>query len=319
MTPFYQAIASACVLLYATDCCQVAAGYDDPSLGAAKTPEELRAAHSSLGDFFENQAKYQEAEMHYTNAIHISVDTMKVVDRRLANDYLKLAGVQLSAGNTDGAVISVARAITAQRKIMRSDDADVACACDTLAAVLIRKGRLDEAEEQFSKAMTIRKKALASDDIMLHRSSVNMGYILNALGKQAEAARVLNEAIESINLLGKEQQTKPAIRYILSCLHANLAHTYRSQGMLEEAVARAKMAMSIQEEQLPDRPQDFANSTITVASLHRQAGNAAEARKVLDASARKLKTILGNDHPVTHSIQQVDIESQDFAQPISKP
>jgi len=111
----------------------------------------------------------------------------------------------------------------------------------------------------------------------------------------------------------------PALKYILACLYDNLSFVYRSQGRLEEAVASATRAMSTREEQLPDRPQDFANSTLTVASLHSQAGNAAEARRVLDASAGKLKTILGNDHPITRRIQQIDLESQGFAQPISKP
>ena len=107
-----------------------------------------------------------------------------------------LGNLRRDRGEPGAAAELFARALAVHRARSDETHTDVAALATDLASCLRPLGRLDEAEALAREALELRRKD-ASDPLAAAESLVELGKIAAARGEDAEAARLLEEALET--------------------------------------------------------------------------------------------------------------------------
>jgi serine/threonine protein kinase/tetratricopeptide (TPR) repeat protein len=267
---------------------------------------DLARSLNNLGDLLGNTGRLKEAESAFADALAIR--------KQLAADFPtrpefrgELAASHHDLGNmlyTTGRLKEAESAYTGALAVFKQLAADfptrpdvrqnLAASHDNLGHVLWTSGGLKEAESAYADALAIRKQLAADFPTRpefrqdLASSHSNLGNVLYKTGRLNESESAYAEALAIRKQLAAEFPTRPEFRRDLAAIHNNRGALLCTTGRLKEAESAWADALAIYKQLVADFPnvpdyQNKAASTLAnLATLARQQGDSAAARKRLD-------------------------------------
>jgi len=163
----------------------------------------------------------------------------------------------------------------------------------TLAETMRGAGLLDAATGPQTEALEIRRRELGDDHPDTLESLSNMGVLLNAQGKLAEAEPFYREALDgSRRVLGNDHpDTLASI--------GNMGTLLKDQGKLAEAEPFYREALESRRRVRGDDHPDTLNSINNMGVLLKDQGRLSEAEPFYREALEGCRRALGDDHPST--------------------
>jgi len=228
-------------------------------IGADRT---LVAAHRQMGEVYQLLGNTRDARRELAAAARMATTLHKAqpdetTTRDLAQTLVKLAEVQLQAGNTTAAQSDCESAIELYRAALESttDPATVreelASAQDWLAEILLTRGQSDRAATLCREALAIRRQAAraAPPDLEAQRqlgeSLARSVDILIRAGRTTEAQEAAAECLQVRKQVATQAPTRPDVRREVAAGHAALGSVLIDRGSLADAQKEFAAAQTV--------------------------------------------------------------------------
>ncbi len=228
---------------------------------------------------------------------------------------------------------AIERALAIKRKLLGSDDPEVARSLLNQGQILIRQASYSEGYERFQEALRIQRAALEPDDPLIAHTLSNLGVYLRATGdlegaleryQQAlvilkssvgqdhlRTAKLMNNIANVLHAMARSAEAKELFIEVIAILEKNLgpenpdialalnnsALVFKDTGDYAGARPLYERSLSIREKALgPDHP-DVAQSLGNLALLLWSVGDRAAARSLMDRALKIRTAAFGPDHP----------------------
>jgi tetratricopeptide (TPR) repeat protein len=244
-----------------------------------------------------------------------------------------IATVYFDLGQYTNAEAMDREALALRKKLLGSENLDVAGSLNNVGGDLYRQGRLAETEALFRQVLTMRRRLLGSEHPDVARSLSNLAWLLAERGKFAEAETLIREVLAmQRKLLGREhldvaislndlawvllQRSKLAEaeilnrealamrRKLLGAEHPlvatslnGLAAVLRAQGKIAEAETLFREALAMRRKLLGAEHPDVAGCLIGLAGALSAQGKLAEAETLYREGVAMYRKLLGSEHP----------------------
>jgi tetratricopeptide (TPR) repeat protein len=169
--------------------------------------------------------RHELVEQHYRRVLLEKETALGPDDPEVAKALYHLA---LSLPSRDEALEVLERAVVIQENSLASDDTELARTLDYLGFRYFWKRRYDRAEMLLVRALAIREKSLEAHELDLIGTLKNLAQVFKALGKLEEAASLIDRALSSSGVWGRDT-------LLLGRTHLELAEVRRAQGRADEA------------------------------------------------------------------------------------
>ena len=228
-------------------------------IGADRT---IVAAHRQLGDVFQILGDTRKARQQYQDSVDKAINLLITTQEHRLTDAewlareewgfssIRLAAIQLQAGNTSAAkracetALDQFQQILKQRPNDRSALENLAAAQDQFADVLIERGETAAANKQCNAALEVRRKLAgnANDDMDAQRrladSLDQYAEILLRSGKSSEAVKFAKEALAVRVAVSQKLPQQPDATRELAGAHSRLGEILFDQ--YELALSRSE-------------------------------------------------------------------------------
>jgi len=154
-------------------------------------------------------------------------------------------------------------------------------------------GLLDAATQPQEQAVAIRRRVLGDDHPDTLVSLCNMGQLLVAQGKLAEAEPYFHQTLQGFRLVLGDEHPE-TLRSI-----ANLGGVLQKQGKLKEAEAHYREAMEKLRRVLGDENADTLSTISNLGLLLQEQNRLSEAEPYWSEALRTRRHVLGDEHPAT--------------------
>ena len=144
-----------------------------------------------LAAFYQSQGRYTEAELHYKRALEAFGDYEE--SWQLAQITHDLAVNYHYQGRYEEAESLYKRSLSLSEKIFEPDDPAVAMILQSLAMLYQSRGRYTEAELLYKRALSIREKAFGHEHPHVATTLNSLAEPYRAQGRNEEAERLLRE------------------------------------------------------------------------------------------------------------------------------
>ena len=203
-----------------------------------------------------------------------------------------LGNVYLDLGDYSNAVAMHQRALDLRRKLLGTQNADVAQSLNDLAEGLCGQGRYAEAEIVHRQALRMRKELFPNDSPEVAQSLNNLAYTIYRGGKFAESEALFRQVLEMRKRVFGNESIEVA-----NTLHL-LADLLRYERLSNEAEAVERQSLLIRRKLLGAEHPAIIESLCNLALILVDEGNLAEAEADSREALTMSEKLLGERHPL---------------------
>lgn len=205
--------------------------------------------------------------------------------------YQYLGRVLLSTGDTDGAILYLAEAVSVFTTTLGSEHPEVATTLSIIGEAHSARGDFAEALREQKKALEIRQEALGDDHLMVAKSYLNVAKSLCDKGEfkkgiaECRTALIIQESI-----LGEKDID-------VTKTHCTIGKILFLQGETDKALESYYKAVAIQEEIYGKKHQRIADTLTEIGNVKMEQGKYDEAETYHRKALQIREMILGKEHP----------------------
>jgi tetratricopeptide (TPR) repeat protein len=251
---------------------------------------EIHSRRISLGEYAATAGRLREAEQIFASALERLRAGPNAAPINLGYVLEDLGCARRDLGKLDEAESLLREALSHYRSSQPSWLPYLASGHDSLGTLYLARGDLARAEAEHREALRLRD-LYSTSDMNRVRSSYMLGLVLVRRGRTAEAAPMLQEALDRrTRLYGPLASDVAAVQDALAELHL-------ADGELDRAEDALRHALAALDASLP--PQNPARATALehLAELRRRQGRGPDARAALSEALEIRAAVLGEDHP----------------------
>jgi tetratricopeptide (TPR) repeat protein len=251
------------------------------------TDERVARVLINMGVVFEKQEEFGSAKDCFAEAVRI----YKVNDneRDASSSLQDLGRTLMKQGALDTALESYSEALQISKKIVGSNDPQVASLHYICGTTLYDKGDFDKALTSFRESVKIRRK-MGSESKETAEAVCMVGQTLVKLGEYEESIDSLNEALGSLLLIKGEESLDVA-----NCHHA-LGLAFSAKGDHEEAVAHFRKAVLPRQRYFGEESVEVSSTYFELGEGYSTMGEWGSAVKYAVNALRIRKIVLGTDN-----------------------
>jgi tetratricopeptide (TPR) repeat protein len=250
---------------------------------------------NQIGSYFDDIAKYREAEYFYLRGKTIAEEFYGKQHNETATSYNNLALLYKSQGRYEKAEPLFKNALEIYKQVLGKNHLHTATSYNNLAVLYYLQGRYEEAELLFKNALEICEQVLDKNHPNTAQSVNNLAELYHSQGRYEEAGPLFKKVIDIFEQILGENHPDTATSY------NNLAELYRTQGRYEEAEPLHKKVIDIFEQILGENHPDTATSYNNLALLYKPQGRYEEAESLYKKALDIREQVLGGNHPLTAS------------------
>lgn len=210
-----------------------------------------------------------------------------------ASSLNNLGWLRHFAGDYDGAVVLLRRALAVRESLYGDAHADTAASLNNLAFLIAERGDFRTALPMFEQAQAITESLLGPSHPDTASGLANVGVALQTLGEYDRALAVLERAL-AIRI-----EALPAQHPQVAENLANLALVAEGVGALDVALDYNRRALAMREAVHGPVHPATAESAGNLASLMQRMGAFAESKELFERALSIRESVFGPDHPRT--------------------
>ncbi len=255
------------------------------------TDNSLIAPYIGLGQFYQGQGLYAQAQPWFSQCLNHSRDRFGGEHPSVATSLSYLAALYRNQGRYSEAEPLNLKALALRQRLLGEEHPDVAQSLNNLALLYRNQGRYSEAETLYLKALALRQRLLGEEHPDVATSLNNLAYLYDNQRRYSEAEPLNLKALSlRQRLLGEEH---PNVATSLSYLAA----LYRNQGRYSEAEPLYLKALELHQRLLGEEHPNVATSLLSLAALYRNQGRYSEAEPLYLKALELYQRLLGEEHP----------------------
>ena len=251
---------------------------------------EAASVMNELGLWLHSQARYDEAEAVYLQALAIQRAILGDRHPRTMVTLNNMAWLRQAAGDYAGAAQAHAEVLDARRSILGPRHFSTAIALGSLAEALFRQGKYDSAVVLNRAVQSIRSELFPPGHSQALYGVHMLARSLSAMGRVAEADSLYRQAITAAR--GEGNRTLVAARMIND--HGTAQEAWGHPGSAEAAF---REAWGIYSERLGERHPFTAIVETNVAGALRRLGKLAESESAFRAALEVMLSTWPDGHP----------------------
>eukprot|EP00752_Nemacystus_decipiens_P011090 g9854.t1 len=255
------------------------------------TAADVAGSYSSVGQLFNLQGKFSEAEPLCKRTQEIFEKILGRDHRNVATILNNRAGLLKSQGKYGEAEPLYERSLAIRERVLGPEHPDVAESLNNRAVLLSAQGKFTEAEPLYERCQEIEEKVLGPEHPSLARTLNNRAWLLERQGKFEEAGPLYDRS-RAI----REKALGPDHPDVAQSLN-NRAGLLYSQGKLSEAEPLYKRTQEIFEKSLGADHPNVATILNNRAELLRAQGKYNEADPLYVRVLQNLAATVGEEHP----------------------
>jgi len=250
----------------------------------------LADAYFGLGRSMQSQARYDQAESLYRDALELRREYLPYMSAEVAEVIDQLASLAVVRSNLSAADSLVDEAILIRKAVFGIKSEEVARSLRVKATGLRHGGKLDEAALLFQEALAIQTKTLGPDHLQVAYTLNSLGVVYETLGDHEEAERLIRRALRIKRIkLGQRHPSVAVTLYNLSLVMQGKEEFSLALGLLEEA-------LSIETDFFGENNVTVARTRQGLAVLLKKMGNYAVAAENYKGAIAILQVSLPPDH-----------------------
>ncbi|HEX4826470.1 MAG TPA: serine/threonine-protein kinase [Candidatus Polarisedimenticolaceae bacterium] len=253
---------------------------------------EASARTISLGEYLVIAGRLREAEAIFASAAARARSRPDTRHDDLGYILENLGCVRRDLGKLDDAEALIREALALYGSSKPNWLPYVASAHDSLGTLYLIRGDLERAEAEQREALRLRN-AYQPTDINHIRGVYMLGLVLVRRGRTAEAAPLLEEALESRTILFGDSSADVAP------VQDALGEMYLADGKLERAEEALTKSLAAFDASLPPDNPARAAALVHLAELRRRQARTAEAKEAFEKALGIRERVLGDEHPDT--------------------
>jgi tetratricopeptide (TPR) repeat protein len=261
-----------------------------------ETETSARLLH--YASFFDDHARYAEAELLYKRALGIRERVLGGEHPDTALLLNDLALIYYYQGWYVEAEPLYKRALGIRERALGMEHPDMAESLNNLALLYDSQGRYGEAELLYERALGIWERALGAEHPSTALSLNNLAVFYREQGRNAEAGPLYERA------LGIWERALGVEHPLTATSLNNLAEFYELQGQYADAELLYERALGIWERALGTKHPSTALSLNNLGLLYTSQGRYAEAKPLLERALTIFQKALGDEHPNTKTVAE---------------
>ena len=253
--------------------------------------EDLLIPFIGLGNFFQSQGLYAQAELWFRQSRKVAEERFPPFHPDIAHSLNNLAGLCWNQGRYEEAELLCQNSLEMRKQLLGEEHPDVASSLNNLAMLYDDQRRYEEAESLYQNALEMRKQLLGEDHPDVASSLNNLATIYETQERYEEAELLYQNALKmNKRLLGEDH---PEIATNLN----NLAFLYQVRGRYEEAELLYQNSLEMRKQLLGEDHPDVASSLNNLATIYETQERYEEAELLYQNALKMNKRLLGEDHP----------------------
>jgi CHAT domain-containing protein len=238
------------------------------------------------------QGRYDEAEKLLLDSVHLQEASGSKDPLALSYPLNDLGELRRHQGRFDEALAFFERALALRERSAGKQSAVWASVRQNMALVHQARGDFTTAYTQMKEANAALTASTAESDLRVLTLAINLAVLQRDLGAPWEALDALDAAGQRVSqFLGPEHPLRATI-------YEQLGLTQRALLRPRAALDALRKAHALREKVLPAAHPDRARSLLNVAVACDEAGEGAEADKLLEQATVQLREAFGDDHPL---------------------
>ncbi len=231
---------------------------------------------NNLATFYQNQARFYEAEPLMKRALKIDEASLGKTHPDVARDLNNLAMLYKATNRLKEAEPLLQRVVKISENSLGETHPNLATALNNLAQLYQDTNRPKEAEPLMQRALNIDEASLGKDHPNVARDLNNLAQLYKATNRLKEAEPLMKRALKMDEAsLGKDH---PNVAIALN----NLAALYQAANRLKEAEPLMKRALKIDEASLGKDHPTVATRLNNLAALYQAANRLKEAEPLME-------------------------------------
>ena len=209
--------------------------------------------------------------------------------------------VRLAAGDAEGAVFYLRKALDLQRRVLPPNHPEIAAMLNKLGQALPRIGALEEGEQAIREALAIQRVSLDEDHPAVLSTRSALASLLSSVDRDDEAIALHRD------MLARRQRTQGDDSPDAARSTYNLAAALRAKGTPEAlAEARTVIADAVTRYRaiFPAESREMGYVLMEQADVLRASGETEEAATTYREADRVFRAALGDDHPILGRIER---------------
>jgi tetratricopeptide (TPR) repeat protein len=252
--------------------------------------EDLITPFLSLGNFYEGQGLYSQAEPWFEQCLFVTQNHFGSEHQDVATSLNNLALLYYSQGRFSEAEPRLRQALELHKRLLGEEHPNVARSLNNLANLYESQGRYSEAELLYVQALKLCKRLLGENNTLVAASLNNLAYLYESQGQYSKAEPLYRQSLElKQHLLGEDH---PDVVTSLS----NLACLYKFQGRYSEAEPLLQQALELRKCLFGEDHPRVADSLNNLATLYQSQGCYSKAEPLLKQALEIGKRLLGENH-----------------------
>lgn len=260
---------------------------------ARPAPNELAAIFNTAGQFLQDIAAFDNAEMYFKRALEIS-ETIYQHDpwhSDVASKLDALGYLYRLRGKYALAAPLYERAMKIREKTLGPENPEFASSVNSLAILYRHQGLYDKAEPLYIRALRVRQKIFGEIHADIAQSFNSLGCLNQDMGRFKEAEDYLLRAISMRETLCGPNHPDVAMSL------ANLGGLYMDQSRYDEAHPHYARTLNIYESVYGPVHPSVAQTFNSMAGLAQEAGKYEEAEALYTKTLAIRERLLGDSHP----------------------
>ncbi len=294
----------------------------------------LAAQHfNNLGIAYEKIADYDSAELCYTQSLNFNKLHFGFWTEQVSNNYFNLGTLSYGTGQIDLAIAYFDSTLMILDSLLPPDHIDIAALYNNLGTTYQRKGDLRKAQEYLNKALYITEKFYGPDHPEVAFALFNLAIVYLEKGNWERAYTFLSRAhdiriaafgethplvAKTKNYLGRVllergeffeayellMESQKIYSRLIDADPSNIAQNLSDIGEyfeklnnFDEALKYHRRALELLRKRKAVDPADEAELLRKIGTLYIRNGNYIRARKTLEISLEKFKSVFGEFHP----------------------
>ncbi|MCB1510729.1 MAG: CHAT domain-containing protein [Hyphomicrobiaceae bacterium] len=242
-------------------------------------------AHQTVGDILMATGEAKEASAHYLAALVIASRFFSIDKPPYRALVSRLTRAWLQAGLADKALALYAHILKGTEQAPEREVMAHAVYRSQYGRLLRQRGRMRDAEHQHRRSLAIRRRILPKQDIKIAFALTDLGGIMRATSRFAEAEKYFLEAAAVIQAT-KGQEANLAI------LLDNLGTLYGELGRLSDAERVQRRAVALFEQALGPEHRSTAIGYANLAALYYRQRRFGEARPLFERALALYRKLL---------------------------
>ncbi len=254
---------------------------------------ELASVLNELGNLYDKQGQYVEAESFYLQALELRQHLLGDNHPKLANSLNNLAEAYRAQGRYDEAEPMYRKALEMNQRLLGSDHSEIATTLNNWALSYYEQGIYSEAESLYKQVLELSERLPDENESEVATTLNNLALLYEAQERYSEAEPLFQQALKiHKHSLGNEHPK------VVTGLYS-VAKLYRAQGRYSEAEPLALQALELDKILLGEDHPDVASDLDNLALIYEAQGDYSKAEPMFQQALNIRESCLGLSHPKT--------------------